>query len=63
MNDDPLTFQELYDTIEESDNKVEIYKLLTEEGLNPTMFYMFPDKVLTPIDKRKLMVVRLKHEF
>ena len=62
-NEENLTFSEIYDMIEKSANKVEIYKLLTEEGLNPTMFYMYPDKVLTANDKRKLMVVRLKHEF
>lgn len=63
MDDDAFTFSEIYEMIEASENKIEIYKFLTEEGLNPTMFYMFPDKVLTFNDKKKLMVVRLKHGF
>jgi len=63
---EPLTYQELYDmldNIEDGKQKIKIYKVLTEQGLNPTQFYIHMDKILTENDRKKLMLVRLVHGF
>lgn len=63
---EPLTYQELYDildNIEDGKDKIKIYKELTKQGLNPTQFYVHKDKILTENDRKKLMLVRLVHGF
>jgi hypothetical protein len=63
---EPLTYQELYDmldVIEDNKQKIKIYKALSEQGLNPTQFYIHRDKILTENDRKKLLLVRLVHGF
>jgi hypothetical protein len=63
---EPLTYQEVYDmidNIEDNKQKIKIYKALSEQGLNPTQFYIQLDKILTENDRKKLLLVRLVHGF
>jgi len=58
--------QEVYDmidNIEDDKQKIKIYKALSEQGLNPTQFYIHLDKILTENDRKKLLLVRLVHGF
>jgi hypothetical protein len=62
---EPFTYNDINEWVESAPNskeKIKIYKLLTQEGLNPTQFYITKDKVISEEDRKKLLIVRIKHE-